>query len=372
MSPAPKVRFYRNIVATFVVLNVLLLIFVVYLSFVQATVTIKPKATNVKAEFSVDVVEKAEKAGELTGVLVAKNFEKGKTFQVSGGSEVEGKSSGTVTLHNNTSAAINYVAKTRFLSKEGVLFRATSAIRVPAKGQAQVPVEADVVSKNGDIGPSTFTLPALSESLQKSIFADSAEPMTGGVKHVTALAKEDMDAAKQELVAELYKDGQASLAADYGEKYSGYGFGYDVLESRSDTQPGTQTSSFNVSVKLRVVGAFFNKEELKALAKAKLFESLSSDLTLKELDENAYSYTVERYDLTKNIAKLKIKAEGGAMLKEGGAIVNPDRIAGMSIQEAIDDLKRHDEVQDVTITIRPFWVKTLPKLKDHIEIKIEQ
>ena len=115
---------------------------------------------------------------------------------------------------------------------------------------------------------------------------------------------------------------------------------------------------------------FYDSQSMLVLARQKLFESLSEELTLKVVDPGDIQVELDKYDLTNLIANVKVNASGSANLKEGGSILNKDKIVGLSVQQATDYLKGFDEVKDVAIVMRPFWVKTLPKLKDHIDIVI--
>lgn len=371
MTPAPRVRFYRNIVGTFVALNIVLLVFVVYLSFVKATIHIVPKGVTVTKQFIADISAKPQKATEVPGTLVAKQFEKAQSFDVQGGKEVEGKASGVLTIYNTTGNAQILIQKTRFLTKEGILFRLPKQVSVPAKGKLDVTVEADQPGAASDIGPSSFILPGLPVASQTKIYAESTGSMSGGVRKVAAVTQEGLDAAKKQLIADIFRDAQNQIATESKGNFSGASYAYELVESRSDTTPGTEATKFTVSVKLKVVAAFYDSKSLLVLAKAKLFESLSDELTLGDVDAKNVEVALEKYDLAAMIANVKVVANGSALLKEGGTILDKSKLVGLTIKDATDYLKGFEEVQDVSIVMQPFWVGKLPKLKDHIDIVID-
>lgn len=369
LTPAPKVRFYRNIVATFVALNIVLLVFVVYLSLVKATITIKPKNMPVTTQFIADVVAKPERSTEIPGAIVAETFEKAKEFAVAGGVEAPGKAGGQVTLINNTSKSQPLVVKTRIQTTDKLIYRLTKNVTVPVKGSVDVDVVADVEGAAGNIPPTSFTIPGLPVSLQKDIYAESKEAMVGGVIRVAKVEQADLDKALKELTEEIYKDAQKTLTESH-TGFTGKAFSYTVTEKKSDTTPGTQAGLFIVSAKLKVVGVFHDQAALLTLAKIKLFAATPKDLSLLGIQSENIAAALDKYDLESAVANLKVSATGMAQVKEGGSILSRDKLAGWSIGEATSYLKGFEEIEDVKIDVRPFWMKALPKLKDHIEIRI--
>ncbi|MEI7741327.1 MAG: hypothetical protein WCJ29_02375 [bacterium] len=372
MSAAPRVRFYRNIVGTFVALNIVLLVFVVYLSFVKATIHVTPKDVSVSKQFIADVSAKPAKPTEVPGMVVAKMFEKSKLFQVTEGKESLGKSTGKIVIHNGTANAQTWRATTRFLSKDGVLFRTPVAVTIPANGEREITVVADAVGPLGDVEPGKFTVPALAANLQEKIYGESKVAFTGGIKKIAAVTQEALDAAKKELAAEIYAEAQTQIATESKGNFTDSSFTYELGDSRSDTTPGTEADQFNVNVKLKVIGVFYDAKSLLVLAKAKLFESLSDELMLGEVDSKNIKVELDKYDLETLIANVKVTAIGSALLKDGGSILNKDKVVGLSVKDAVDYLKGFEEVKDARIEMRPFWVSKLPKLKDHIEFVIEK
>ncbi|MFH0928009.1 MAG: baseplate J/gp47 family protein [bacterium] len=368
---APKVRFYRNIVATFVALNIILLVFVVYLSFVKATVTVKPKNMVVTTQYIADIAVKPERSTEIPGAIASKVFEKSKQFQITGATEVPGRATGKVTLINNTGSSQPLVKTTRVLTKENIQFRITEAVLIPAHGQTEVSVLADKEGKEGDLEPTTFTIPGLPASLQSQIYAESKLAFTGGVSTIATVEQADLDKANQELSDEISKEAEASLA-EGNEAYTGRTFVYDLIEKKSDTKPGTHAGAFTISAKIKVTGVFYDQTSLLNLTKVKLFAATPRDLTLREVQSSNIVASLDKYDLKTGVANLKVSASGVAHIKEGGTVLNKDRLAGLSVKEATSLLMGNEEIEDVKIVIRPFWIKTLPKLKDHIEIKIDE
>ena len=368
----PKIRFYRTIAATFVALVMTLLTFVIYLSFVKAVVTIKSKPVPVTANFNVDIAKEPQDNSVVKGIVISETREGSKTYNVPGGVEVPAKASGLVTIINTTSRNQPLVKTTRLLTSEGVLFRIVKNVVVPARGSVEVVAEADQLGEVGDIGPAHFTIPGLAPLLQTLIYAQSSVPMIGGLQAQAKVSAALLESAMSELSKSLFME--ARTAVEEIRQFQGFsGIFYEekVIEKKSDTVPGTAAAKFALSVKVRVTGVFFDRLSLESFARAKLFSQLSDDFTLREINSDAFEISLASYNVERGSATLRVSAVGSARLKEGGAILNKDRISGLEASATERYFKGYNEVESVKVEIRPFWVKTLPKLKDHIDFIIE-
>ncbi|HSD12858.1 MAG TPA: pilus assembly protein PilM, partial [Patescibacteria group bacterium] len=132
-----------------------------------------PSTAEAPASVSVTVLvgTTAKPAGDkpfLVTRVVETDVKASDTFTATGTSTTAaGKASGKATIINTTSHSYTFVATTRLLSKEGVLFRMKAASPIPANGSVTVAVAADQPGPAGDIGPTTFTIPGLPPDLQK-------------------------------------------------------------------------------------------------------------------------------------------------------------------------------------------------------------
>ena len=110
---------------------------------------------------------------------------------------------GEVTIINNSSQNLKLVAPTRLLSADNKLFRLTQQTIVPANQKVVAKVKADKVGADYDIPATTFTIPGLSAILQKNVYAQSSEPMTGGFKKIGLVTQKDIDDAITQLRNDL-------------------------------------------------------------------------------------------------------------------------------------------------------------------------
>jgi hypothetical protein len=115
---------------------------------------------------------------------------------------IEGRAEGKVKIINNSGGAQTLVATTRLL-RDDTLFRLKDRVAAPAGETAEVAVYADQIGAAGDLGPGKFTIPGLSPSLQKLIYAESEAPMTGGATETKVVGAADILEAQKKLIEEI-------------------------------------------------------------------------------------------------------------------------------------------------------------------------
>ncbi len=370
-----SLRMYQRIAVGFVVVTLLLLVVVLYLSISRATIHVVPKARAVDVTVPVDVVINPLVEGEMTGVVVDETFTKAQTFTLSseGGTPVEEKAGGTVTLINKTGSAQPLVATTRLLSEEGVLFRIDESTTVPANGQIDVMAHADQPGLSGEISATQFTIPGLPASLQDDIYAVSVDPMVGGVQYVHVLTEQDLNDAVTSLTDAIILEAKASLADGVDRTvFPGEAVTTEVLERKSDTQPGTEAGVFTVSLTVRVAVVYYDPMLLTSYLEDRLLAQLPSGYEMQRTDSETMQVTIAAADAAKGTATLDVYLGGVATISESADVFQKERFLGRSAQEVMTLLSVSDAIESSSVSFTPFWLKRVPTLKDHIMIDIEE
>ena len=370
-----SLRVYQKAAIVFMIVALLLLLAVLYLSVSQATITVVPNQRVVSTTVSVEVASKPRALGQVSGYVIEDTFAKAKTFEIpeEGGTPVEQKAGGTVTLINETSSSQPLVATTRLLSEEGVLFRLDEAVTIPANGTVDAVAHADEPGLMGEIGPTQFTIPGLSTSLQEVIYAVSVEPMTGGVQYITVLSQEHLDQAVSDLEQDILEEAKNMLKERFdAETFDGEVYISEVNEKVSDTEPGTETGSFNVSLTTKVTGVFYSTDLLANYAEADLFTRVSSGHELTSVNAKGLQVEVQSVDPEAQTATLSIYLDGLAILSTSADVLDLDRFVGKSGDEIVTMLESSDAIKEASVSFTPFWLQRVPRLKDHIKIIVEK
>lgn len=369
----PSPRFYRIIATTFLIATILLVIFVVFLTGGKATISLKLKPQTVKANTNLAVVAKPA-SGQVGGVVLGTVVSGEKIFSPSGGTEIPAAATGEVILYNKTNSAQPLVATTRLLSPAGVLFRLTKSTNVPANGQIKAAVYADKSGAAGEIGPTKFTIPGLSEIKQKDIYAESKTKMSGGVKHISALTEADLKAAEESLVADLYSTGQSKLvnmAKTSSSVYAASLFTYVKNAVKTDAKIGAVSDSFKMTGEIQVVGVFYNPADLRDILLKQVEENLSVGEQLSG-NSAAPSIQISKYDLGAGTADLRVAQEFLVKAAYSDDLLDKSKLLGESKEAAIEYLKGFPWVDSADISVKPAWSKKLPREASKIEIKVSE
>ncbi len=369
----PSLKLYRRLSVGFIVVILVLLAIILIVSTIRATIKIFPNADIVTTSFITDIVEDPGVHGEIPGQILSVVVEEGREFMISGegATEVPGKAGGLVTLYNTSNSVQPLVATTRLLSPDGVLYRIDTAVTVPAQGTVEVMAHADEEGVLFEIGPTKFTIPGLAASRQAEVYAENSEAMTGGVRYIKTLSQADIDAAGEELEASLLTTAQEELRGQLTGEYTGESFFTEVLEQVSDTEAGTEADSFTISMKVEVVGVFFDQSTLLSIAEAKIYESLPRGYELVSIDRDNMEVAVERYDVEDAVANVRVSLKGAMIVSPNNKILDKDDLTGLSPQEVAKRFIDAGIAIDVEVSFSPFWLKKVPRLKDRIDIQIE-
>jgi len=377
-KPTPQkavvsIRVYRRIAATFIVLTVCMFAFIVYLSFSKASIIIETEHEIIKKDFSVNIEHEPSSRdtvqGEVVSIIVQGELEEEATGMVE---EKEGIARGVIVLANKTSRDQVLIRTTRLLTTDKKLFRLDEKVTVPANGEVEANIYADELGEEGLIDTTFFTIPGLWEPLQDKIYAWNTEPTAMSIKEMKLVRQEDLDHASEKLQNQLLEEGKKQLNLTILDNWAGKEFAAETIEEEFETEAGESSDVVRVSMELRVIGILYNKEDLQAIAKLKLEESISSDVDLVEINYEDMTVDIARYDLLAENANLEVVVRGDTILKSNSQIFDKNYLVGLDKESAIKYFKNFDSVKSVVIELQPFWLKRIPELRDHIEIKIKR
>lgn len=196
--------------------------------------------------------------------------EMAETAAVTNATPVEGYAAGDITIHNLSGEALSLAIQSRLLSTEGVLFRTQERKTVPAHGSAKVYSRTDTKGAAGDIGPSRFTLVALSGVSRSVYYGTTDEPMTGGVINKGVVTEEAVKNAKDKLLNQFQEDWQKKLGeiqptTTIVQKDSG------PIISKDKIAPslGTETTEFTVSLTINQGYIVYKETQWQSYLKTK-------------------------------------------------------------------------------------------------------
>ncbi len=429
-SPPSHAAFYRKIAYTFFALTACILIGILWLSSVEATVSVKVRRTPVRTDDPVEITTRPGGGSQIPGRVLHLPMRKTQQFEVRGVAETAptGASStavsapvapvslgaasttptsasstervfaqGQVTVINNYSKSQTLIERTRFLTEDGKLYRLDRRVTVPAGGRATVSVTADQPGAAFAIAPTKFTIPGLWIDLQKLIYGESATaftlrtgsspaptpvpaPIPAAPPVVTStvpgerrlVTQQNIDDAYQTLTEQVVEQAKRTLAASITDpRFNGAAYFVNTTAKSSTVRPGQVASNFTAQVDVEVIGVFYSAEDMQNLIRSRLRQHLPDGQEFLPFNDQDFIYTLESVDKEGESARLRVIATAEYRLTQNTPALSPATIAGKSRDEAERLLGEVDGVESVDITLRPGWIGKIPRLQDHIKMEVK-
>lgn len=363
----PSVRFYRTIAVSFLVVTLLLLIFVIFTTTKKATITVLAKKDSKNVSLNVNLANTASPDAVAGGVTTTVFYWTEK-YSPTGNKTMDSIATGEVTLINNTDAPQTLVKTTRLLSTTNVLFRLTDKVTIPANGQINAKVYADVAGAASEIAAARFTIPGLTEDKQKVIYAESKTAMTGGVKKIGVLSNEDVASAKSNYSE---KAKQAYLNAN-SAFYTGRTPIVTVTGEPSLTgKIGEETSEFSLSGTSTVVAVWYNENELENLLNKEVTSKIDPGIEKVLSLSGTPSVAIGSYDLKAGTAQLSVNQNVLVTVD-----ANADKLAVTNfLGKSKDEIQRYvlglSHVSGVEVDFSPSWMMSAPSVADKIGVVVK-
>ncbi|MFH1218712.1 MAG: hypothetical protein V1679_02630 [Candidatus Peregrinibacteria bacterium] len=396
------------------VFSVFILLIIIYIALPGVTIYLTPSASVLEKSVNITLADYQKNSSELethpphmiasypVEITVSRtitHYATGKKF-----SERGSNASGKITIINTTGDSWPLVNQTRFQTDEGIVFRLQSPVTVPAAsggnpGKVEAFVVADVtdaynaiVGERGNIEPSRFYLPGLKDSSRSKLYAESYEPMVGGVTdYITFVTADDLEAAKARMNDELLKDAISELKSAVNEKSElTDGIVYTLLEGDGAVLTdnvdvmlpqgleGQVLSEFQVNGEVHVSGVYYEQEDMLAILVDELLLKKSPQKELLRINEDSTSYRI--FEWNEGYGKIKITANIKGIEQYS---INPEQengarllakirehISGKNIEDAKLFIQNLPEVNKVEIESWPYWAPTIPKITDNIDFEI--
>jgi len=289
------------------------------------------------------------------------------------------KATGVITIYNShSSASQRLVATTRFRSPDGKIFRLDTGVTIPGAKINQgvitpstidVPVTADQPGAAYNIGATSFTIPGFEGTPKyKGFYGKSTKPMSGGSQGNTQ-GISDLDIQKGK--ADLIQSTKELLLTELTEKSKGYVFmdgatNYKVVNATTNSKPGDTATTFQLTgtVELRAIG--FEEENVKTLAKKLLEEQPEA----KEFINLSLAYGTLRINDNATLAAFSYEAVSTIREKIDAEELKT-RIVGKKMSEIRGVLAKYDSIANAKVSLWPFWVTSVPRNKDKIQVTID-
>lgn len=364
---------YRRVVVSFIVITAILVVVILYFSFVSANITVVPKPQTVTADITVEVVESVDGLSDqqLNGVFFTRAVAGQKEFTSTGEKTVTGSELGRVRIVNTYRRPQPLVATTRLVTTDGLLVRTSERADVPVDGSVSVAVYADDSAAFGDrvvpVG-TRFTIPGLWPQIQDKIYAEAETELKAGGTTVPVVSSDDLATSTAELIDQLKLQALTDLGVDPKVAHA-----VTVVDQKvqSSAPVGAETARFSLTATATVQGVFFDRQALVTLAETALRSQLPESQRLAGVDYRTLQYDIQSIDVAAKQATLRIQLSGVSTIRLNSPVLAKQNFRGMSRQEIATYFAGQSDVESAAVTFSPFWVRSVPQLLDHITIRVE-
>ena len=368
----------------------------------KAKIEIWPQTQTLQFQEKIEVLTKESQADFVKKILPGKVFEESlevsQEFQASGTATRNEKSKGAIQVYNAYSdSPQSLVAGTRFISAEGKLFKSVKAVTIPGgtydskgkltPGLLDVEVVAAEPGEGYDIGPSTFSIPGFSGTPKyTSFYGKSFSPMTGGsVQSVPQITESDLEKARKAVSDKFFSEGKnlliKKMAAD--SLLLEEAIEQNEVNISHSEVIGAEKQTFTSPAKGHLKAIIFKKSDAESFT-GMILDSRVAELSGSEkLDtQNGFwgAYQIQDSSIYINYklgsidwqsGKLTVDLDFSAKIYPGvNSNIFRTAILGKSMNEVNALLTDQPIIDNHSIKLSPFWVKSIPKKDSKVEIKI--
>jgi hypothetical protein len=338
----------------------------------RTEIVIQPEVT----EFAVkeDVVSRATgslQENEVRGAVLVEKITEKTLVEVEGRELVESVAVVSVEVCQDYTAGSNpYVQGSRFVSDDGLLFRANEKFTVPGTGEGgcvEIEITADEAGEEYNLAEgSVLHLPGLQgTAVYENVTGTSVGLVTEGrVEEVPYLGEEEKISTEENLKKEILEKGKKAIEEKYNEEYLiGY-YEVEVIEKRIFEEDETN-EKFNFEIEAEVKAFGIEYDFLDSFAKDFIPEGYTLDEESKQIESvfKSVNFQEQRAEISLIFSAViynEIDKEG---LKR--------EVAGLSFQEAQTKIQEGIDLKGFTIYNRPIGLLKKVSKVDRIKIILD-
>lgn len=351
----------------------------------SSTIAIIPKTEPLSKELEVVVAkdkaldfENNVVGGEVKSCDVESAY---KTFKSTGQKEIKEKARGKVTVYNSYSSDSQILDKgSRLRSSSGLMYLTLAGIEIPGakveggetiSGSHEVQIESEEAGSEYNLGPTKFTIPSLSSEMQKAIWAENKEKISGGKSEkINVVTARDIQDAQSSQVAELLERAKKELRAKIskGERFQEEAINKEVQVLDLSAGEGSEVGEFRMKVKVRMETLVFREKDIETLVEGVLENLIPKEKYVLDQASEGLSYEVAGFDPATYNLRLKVHIQKTVAWKINKKKIK-EALLGKDTEEVKGYLAKNPHIKEVEVSFWPIWVKSVPYIEKKISIK---
>lgn len=383
----PKIVKVIMFTATFSVVLLLALAFVVL---PKATVVVYPKTEVVTRDMTISMSKNVQAIDPsklvMPAIPVKETVSLNKKFESQGKFQVGNKAEGVVRIYNFTGLPINLKAETTTLTLNGKSYKLINDIsglkpttysnsKTKEINPASLADPVEVIAAEGGtdynapLGSRMEITNQVFGSRPQLLYANTESELAGGTtRYLSVISKDDIEKAKKTLEEEALAQVRDRLSTA-GSVLADRAFSFNVTEYVVNNPEGTQTPSFEASLKGDLVGLSFKKQDLDDLILQRISQTISGNKVLSKGPNTQITYTVSALDSVNQLASLQVHYQGEAAYVMDLGNLAP-QLVGKNQNEVNEILRSKAEIDKVEITLAPSWQKNFPLFVNKIYLSV--
>lgn len=378
----PQIRLEKKLIfIPSIILIVLISAILLSFKFSKAEIKIWPETETLTFKTRLTADTKVENPDFRNNILPGKIFEVEKTFseEFSSSGKSLKKAEGLIRLYNAfTTQPETWLAETRFVSSDGKLFLSKDKILVPGaeiKDGKIIPtyVDVPVIAAEGgedyNTGPSHFSIVAFKGTPRYyKFYGESSKAMTGGGE-VSQVTKEDLERAENVLTEKLRAELKEILKSEIPAEFVFLDDASEIkiLDKFSLARAGVEIEKFNFQVKAKVMTISFKKEDIEKFADEFILSQIPQGKSIfRESLKIDYFPEIINFELGKITTSLNFSVK---IYPEIDSQSLKRALIGKSLAETKIFLENQPQIIRTEIRLSPFWLKSIPKKAEKIEIR---
>lgn len=365
-------NFYSKLVSFFLVLTIVAIGIVLHFALAKAQIKLYTGLESKEASVLVEM--KPENSQEISddnilGKIISTELELTASIPSSQEMTNSDRAGGYVTIYNKYSKSQPLVKTTRLLTPDNKLFRITEGVTVPAGGQIEVWAEADQTGEEMITATTTFKIPGLWEGLQDKIYGETLSGMKLQSIPVFKVNQENIDAAQEKIRQEAIDKSLTAINELVGNnlalKENQLKLSFETL---SGNQLGETSANTTLTQKVFVQALIFDEGTLLKVAKEKFAKELEDEQASINIADEPIVYKIIEINSETNEAILEVKTTLNIQTGENKWDIDKNELVGLNETQLREYFSRFNP-EKVDIKFSPFWVKKVPRFKDHIVIE---
>ena len=162
---------------------------------------------------------------------------------------------------------------------------------------------------------------------------------------------------------------QLQAAGTNPETFMDGGQWVNITSQEVEPKEGSDAATFTVTIKATVAFVVGNETDLLEIAQKELYSTTSLGYELSSSDEGSFKYTIENFDAAQKSAQIRVTLSGVRRISTNNPLLDPSNFVGQKPDAVKEQLEADPGIESVEIKLRPFWLRRIPRLVDHIYVQ---